>query len=125
MPMMAVSSKQKEFPMAPFWVVLTFFVVGLADLPYGFYMITRLVTCLVAVWLLWQLHSAGSRATPLTWLLAAVAILYNPIAPIYLYSKLIWIVANCITLGIFWSAIQYGQKRQLQRPNPDTADSPS
>ena len=123
--MMAVNSKQREFSMRPLWVVMVFYAVGLADLPYGYYMITRLVTCLIAVRLIWQLHLAGSGATPFAWLLGAVAILYNPIAPVYLYSKTLWLIANGVTLGIFWSAIRVGQRVSMDRANSDMADTGS
>lgn len=115
--MMAVSSTQKEFFMDPFWVVLAFYIVGLADLPYGFYMITRLVTFLVAVWLLWQLHAVRSRATPLIWLVASVAILYNPIAPIYLYSKTIW---RCVSAA--GNARRFAPRPSLRSGPPSLRD---
>ncbi|NGP53579.1 DUF6804 family protein [Thioalkalivibrio sp. XN8] len=117
--MMQMRSKATEFPTDPFWVVLVFYVVGLADLPYGYYTITRLVTCLVAIWLIWKLHSQGAAGGPLTWLLAGIAVLYNPIFPIYLYSKLLWVILNAITLAVFWSAIRFGQQEHSEGTRGD------
>lgn len=119
MPMMHMSSKAKEFPTDPFWVVLAFYVVGLADLPHGYYMIARLVTCLVAIWLIWKLHAQGAGDVPLAWVLGGVAVLYNPIFPIYLYSKFLWVLLNCVTLAVFWSAIRLGQREHSEGTRGD------
>jgi hypothetical protein len=45
------------------------------------------------------------------WLLGAFAVLYNPIFPIYLRDKDLWIYANLVTVIAFWIAIFRNKKR--------------
>ena len=36
------------------------------------------------------------------WIFGFVAVLYNPIIPVYLYEKAIWIIVNIITIYLFY-----------------------
>ena len=50
--------------------------------PYGFYTFLRSVVCATAVWLAFEAYQF--RKTPLAWVLALLAILFNPLIPIYM-----------------------------------------
>lgn len=65
-----------------------FILIGLGPLPIGYYTLLRWVVCIAAAWiavLAWRNGKAG-------WLLllVPVAILFNPIAPVYLMTKAAW-----------------------------------
>ncbi len=36
------------------------------------------------------------------WIFGFIAVLYNPIIPVYLYEKAIWIIVNIITIYLFY-----------------------
>ena len=74
--------------------------VGLPPLPYGYYPLLRLFLCGVSLY--FPTRPRGVRDAE-KWVLAAVVVLYNPLVPIELGSKLIWSVVNIATVVWFWS----------------------
>lgn len=75
-------------------------VVGFASLPYGYYMLLRLLLCGVSLFLLF-----GTRlvlADWHRWVLGGLAVLYNPVLPIRIGDKAIWEVLNVATAILFW-----------------------
>ncbi|MHB1341345.1 MAG: DUF6804 family protein [Coriobacteriia bacterium] len=83
-------------------VVALLVFVGLGDMPYGYYMLLRFVTCGVSLYLLF---GASLQLEPWhRWVLGALAVLYNPIVPVHLMEKSIWIVVNIVTVVMFWIA---------------------
>ena len=84
-------------------IILSILVVtiGFLQLPYGFYMILRIVlfgSCGYASYLLYENGNNGWTV------MAILAVLYNPFIPVHLHEKAIWIVANIVTLGaLYWA----------------------
>lgn len=74
--------------------------VGLGDMPYGYYNLLRLLICGFSLFLL--LGDTPVRIEWQRWLTGAFAVLYNPILPIHIGEKDIWIVLNLLTVGWFW-----------------------
>jgi hypothetical protein len=75
-------------------------LVGLGNQPYGYYMLLRFVMCGFSLFLLFG-------DTPIAvvwqrWLTGACAVLYNPLVPIRIGQKGIWIVLNVLTVAWFW-----------------------
>src|SRR5262245_61370619 len=76
-------------------------VAGLADLPYGYYMLLRFLLSASSVFLIF---GADLDLEPWhRWVLGAFAVLYNPFLPIRPGDKEIWTVLNIITLVFFWA----------------------
>ena len=73
--------------------------IGLLPLPYGYYMLLRLFLCGVSLYFLTR--PSGVRDTE-KWVLAGLVVLYNPLAPIELGSRLLWSVINIATVVWFW-----------------------
>lgn len=74
--------------------------LGLFAFPYSFYMLLRVVICLTAIV---GLSRAGVRKlSNWLWIYAVAAVLYNPIVPIRLGSKPMWIALNVATIVILW-----------------------
>jgi len=73
-------------------------LIGIAELPYGYYTFLRIVVFLVSLYSAYQIKDAGKNV----WILLYVglAILFNPIIPIYLYDKEVWMVIDGLA-GIF------------------------
>ena len=60
---------------------------AIADLPYGYYMLMRLVVCATAVYVI--VIAAKSRQMWAVWLYAILGLLFNPLMPVHL-TKGIW-----------------------------------
>jgi uncharacterized protein DUF6804 len=75
-------------------------VLGLVDMPYGFYTLLRVILCLTAA-----VGFAAARRRddlPWTWAYGALAVLYNPVLPVHLGAKGLWILVNAGTLVVYW-----------------------
>ena len=84
-----------------FWIApLVVLGVGLLPMPYGYYFLSRLVVCGCAIYYAAQ-FSGQSHAT-LVWIFGFLAVLYNPIIPIHLGTKGLWIIVNVITVGVLF-----------------------
>ena len=73
--------------------------IGLLPLPHGYYMLSRLFLCGVSLYFLTR--PSGVRDTE-KWVLVGLVVLYNPLVPIELGSKLLWSLINIATVVWFW-----------------------
>ena len=87
--------------MIGFWLVpVIVMAIGFLPMPYGYYNLLRFVVSGSAIYFAHQ--SYVKSETGFTWIFAAVAILYNPFIPIYLYEKEIWTLVNLVTSILFF-----------------------
>ena len=79
-------------------------VFSLLPMPYGFYFITRTVFSVIFGFLAYKFYNKSN----LLWLIGlGLVILYNPLAPIHLGDKSLWIVVNILSCGfVFFSEIK-------------------
>lgn len=77
--------------------------LGLLPLPYGYYTLLRLVLATVAAY---GLYLTWNPTRPLTWVLLALLVLYNPVLPVRLADRTLWAVVNLATLAVFWRVRQ-------------------
>ena len=85
-----------------FWLApLIVLGIGLLPMPYGYYFLSRLIVCICAVY--FAIQFSGKGDTTLVWVFGFFAILYNPIIPVHLGAKGLWIVVNIITAGVFFA----------------------
>ena len=68
-------------------------------MPYGYYNLLRLVVCGCLIYFAYQRYQKQDMT--FVWIFGFLAILYNPIIPVHLYEKEIWMVVNIITAIIF------------------------
>jgi hypothetical protein len=73
--------------------------IGLLPLPYGYYTLLRVFLCVVCIY---YLSSVPRVRDGEKWVLAGLAVLYNPIAPIELGSKPLWSIINVATVVWFF-----------------------
>jgi hypothetical protein len=73
--------------------------IGLLPLPYGYYMLLRLFLCGVC---LYYVTSVVRVRDAEKWVLAGLAVLYNPIVPVELGSKPLWSIVNIGTVVWFY-----------------------
>jgi FtsH-binding integral membrane protein len=86
-----------------FIVPIALLLIGLADLPSGYYVFLRIVVCLVSCLSCYWSYKSNEKVGIATILFALLAVLFNPIIPIYLYDKDIWTVIDisaAVLLGI-------------------------
>src|SRR4030095_5014761 len=82
--------------------------IGLADLPYGYYMLLRLFLCGISLFLF---LGAGLRLQAWhRWALGIFAVLYNPGLPVRLGEKSVWIILNIATVVLFWIVVSLSSK---------------
>ena len=84
---MTVNSRMKSIPLIVWVIPALLLLVAICRLPYGYYTLTRVVTCGVAV--LIAVAGMQERAVVKIWsiLLLAIAVLFNPFIPIHLKSS--------------------------------------
>ena len=86
----------KIFWMAPILVL----AIGTFPLLIGYYTLSRLVVCASAIYFAYNFYKKNNQTN--VWIFGFIAVLYNPIIPVYLYEKIIWIAVNIITIYIFY-----------------------
>ena len=92
-----ISNKQnKVFWLAPIIVL----AIGILPMPIGYYTLSRLVVCAAALYFAHNFYKKKDNTN--LWIFGFIAVLYNPIIPVYLYEKAIWIVINLITIFLFY-----------------------
>ncbi len=74
--------------------------VGLLPMPYGYYMLLRLFFCGISLYMLSSVRRV--RAVE-KWVLVGLAVLYNPLVPVELGSKLLSSILNIGTVVYFWA----------------------
>ena len=90
------NQKNKLFWLAPVIVL----AIGILPLPIGYYTLSRLVVSASALYFVYNHYKQNNNTN--IWIFSFIAVLYNPIIPIYLYEKLIWIIINIITILVFY-----------------------
>lgn len=83
-----------------FLIPIALLLVGLADLPTGYYTLVRIVVCLVSALSCYLSYKSDEKIGIATVTFAVLAILFNPIIPIYLQDKGIWTVIDLVTAAL-------------------------
>ena len=81
-------------------IAATAVVIGLLPLPSEYYWLLHLFLCGLSLYFLTRTY--GVRDTE-KWVLVGLVVIYNPIAPIPLGSRLLWSIINIATVAWFWS----------------------
>jgi hypothetical protein len=91
-----IETNNKIFWFAP----ITVLIIGVLPMPIGYYTLSRLVVCACSIYYVILFNKKKDNTN--VWLFGFVALLYNPIFPVYLYEKFIWVIVNLITIGLFY-----------------------
>jgi len=73
--------------------------IGVANLPIGYYTLLRIVVCFTSITMLIQFMKNGFDFWVVSFSL--LALLFNPILPVYLNDKPLWIIIDIIAGGLF------------------------
>ncbi|MGH2664865.1 DUF6804 family protein [Flavobacterium sp.] len=74
-------------------------LIGIIDLPIRYYTFLRIVVTIVAVTII--LKESQNKNNFWMLLFIAIAIVFNPLIPVYLYNKAIWIPIDIVTVASF------------------------
>lgn len=80
-----------------FLLPIVLLLIGLADLSGGYYTLMRIVVSITGAIVCVMEYNAKGKLNLWIILYAAMVILFNPIIPIYLYDKDIWIPIDIIS----------------------------
>ena len=78
-------------PVAVIYIAAVMLFIGAAPLPYGYYMLLRLVATGVFIWAAFVAYAHKKEALP--WVYGVLALLFNPLIKIYLPKEL-WAVVD-------------------------------
>jgi len=78
-------------------------LLALADWPYGYYQLLRIVVCAVAAW--GAVLAYGMEKPGWAWLLGALAVLFNPVFPIYLERE-VWAFIDVATAVLLIASLR-------------------
>lgn len=84
-----------------FIIPAVFLLIGLADLPIGYYTFLRIVVFIASCLLSLKTYNEKNKLSLWTIIFAFTAILFNPLIPVYLYDKEIWSILDIIVAVIF------------------------
>lgn len=93
-------NKKIEFNIYPAIVASIMLLLCLLPLPYGFYTLLRWVVTAVSVYYAYILYVAQKKGVWM-WLLIGIALLFNPLAPVYLGAKIVWNIIDVVVAGFF------------------------
>lgn len=92
-----------------FLVPIALLLIGLADLPTGYYTLVRIIVCLVSCLSCYWSYKRDGKIGVATAIYALLALLFNPFIPIYLHDKDTWAVidiAAAVLLAIRYFTIK-------------------
>ena len=84
-----------------FFIPAGFLLLGIADMPSGYYTFMRIVVFFTSCLMAFASYKENEKIEVWTVLFALMAVLFNPIIPIYLHDKDIWTVLDIIGAAIF------------------------
>lgn len=84
-------------PITVIYIAAAMLFVGAASLPYGYYMLLRIVATGVFIWAAFVAYERGQKSLP--WVYGVLAILFNPLLKVHLPKEL-WAVVD-VGSGIF------------------------
>ena len=84
-----------------FWVApIVALAIGILPMPLGYYMLSRLIVSAGALY--FAFHFYKQNVNFKVWIFGFIVVLYNPIFPIHLNEKEIWILVNLPTMYYFY-----------------------
>ena len=84
-----------------FWLApIIALAIGILPMPYGYYTLSRLVVSVCALYFVFNFHKKNDNVK--VWIFGFLVVLYNPIIPISLGSKELWMIVNIPTIYYFY-----------------------
>lgn len=101
-----IKSKSTKLNKIPAIIASIVLILSFIDWPsYSYYTFMKIVVTGVAIYYAYFLYDVIKRKDFWFWALVVMAILFNPIVPIYLYDKSVWMVIDIIVIGFLFCLI--------------------
>ena len=84
-----------------FLIPAAMLLLALADMPSGYYVFMRIVVCLACAVVAYGSYKRDDSLNGSAIVFGLMAILFNPIIPVYLYDREIWMPIDIIAAIIF------------------------
>ncbi len=95
-------------------IVIILLLIAVGNRPYDYYTLLRLIVCVISIYCLYV--SYRHKLESWVWIFAIIAVLFNPLFPIYL-DKTIWIVIDFLVVAIygisFWATKKLTWRRSI------------
>lgn len=91
----------KNISKNPAVIASIFLLLSFFPWNYGFYTILRWITSLTSIYYILGFYSRQKFFDWKIWMLVFVAVLFNPISPIYLFDKTVWGIIDVLVAGFF------------------------
>ena len=86
-----------------FWILpIILLILAVFNMPSGYYVLLRIVVFVCSIYFLIKYMNVKNET--MTWVFGILAIIYNPLIPVYLYNKTLWFIINLITIAIFFQS---------------------
>ncbi|MFC1593519.1 DUF6804 family protein [Candidatus Neomarinimicrobiota bacterium] len=86
----------------PSLIIIALLLLALLPMPYGFYTLVRICVCLFSIFLAYKTWQ--EKIELWMWIFIVIAILFNPIIPIFL-GRGLWAFLDIITAVVFFASI--------------------
>ena len=86
----------------PSLIAIVLLLLALLPMPYGYYTLVRLCIFIYSAYLAYNLWQEKNETW--MWIFIVIAILFNPVIPIYL-DRVLWTLIDLITAGIFFASL--------------------
>ena len=91
-------------------IAIVMLLWALADNPYSYYQILRVVVCCIVGYLAYVKYTKSEIAW--AWVFGFIALLFNPIIPVH-YKREAWIIIDIIVAVILMASIVIEQKQRI------------
>ncbi len=102
-----------KFNIYPGAIAAVLLLLSFFDWPYGYYTILRWFVGGASVYYAYLLYTTQKEKIARFWALVVIAILFNPVAPIHLYSKAIWNAIDAAA-AVFFISLIVSLKKKLK-----------
>lgn len=96
--------KNIKFSIVPAIAASALLLLTFLDWPYGYYNFLRIIVTIVGIYYAYYLYQKFQKLDFWFWGLVTIIIIFNPIFPIYLGDKSVWMIIDIIT-AIFFTGL--------------------
>jgi len=93
----------------PAFISILFLAFSFFHWPYGYYTLMRLIVSLSAVYYAYNIYQKKHKINLWFWGLIGVALLFNPVFPVYFYDRLIWGIIDILIIIFLISFLKYAK----------------
>ena len=90
-------------------------VLGLAEIPHSFYMLLRVLVCLTSA--VGFSCARRQRLKFWQWVFGTIGVLFNPILPVRLGDRDVWLVLNFLAMVFWWAGTYRMAERDFRSSN--------